>query len=143
MQQQVSVITLGISDLGRSRKFYAGGFGWKPVFENDEIAFYQMNGFVLGTWLWSKLAADMKAADRKVSGHAGAFALAHNVASEQEVRAVLRKLAEAGGRILREADAPPHGGFRGYVADPDDHAWEIAFNPAWKIDERGLVTFGT
>jgi uncharacterized protein len=43
---------------------------------------------------------------------------------------------------LRAADAPPHGGFRGYVADPDDHAWEIAFNPAWPISSDGRVTFG-
>lgn len=148
MQQQVSVITLGIGDLARSRKFYAGGFGWKPVFENDEIAFYQMNGFVLGTWLQARLSADMNApgsTDVDVSGlhRPGAFALAHNVESEQAVKAVIAKLAGAGGRILREGDAPLHGGFRGYVADPDDHAWEIAFNPAWKIDESGLVTFGT
>ena len=50
MQQQVAVITLGIADLGRSRRFYTNGFGWNPVFENDEVIFYQMNGFVLSTW---------------------------------------------------------------------------------------------
>jgi catechol 2,3-dioxygenase-like lactoylglutathione lyase family enzyme len=140
VQQQISVITLGISDLSRSKTFYGKGFGWKPVFENDEIAFYQMNGLVLGTWLQNKLAADMEV---PAFGRPGAFALAHNVSSQAEVTAVLDRLAEAGGRILRKADAPPHGGFRGYVADPDGHAWEIAFNPAWKIDERGLVTFAT
>ncbi len=74
MQQQISVITLGIADLARSKRFYVDGFG---------------------------------------------------------------------GRALCVADAPPHGGFRGYVADPDDHAWEIAFNPAWPIDAEGHVRFGT
>jgi catechol 2,3-dioxygenase-like lactoylglutathione lyase family enzyme len=150
MQQQISVITLGIGDLARSKKFYVGGFGWQPVFENDEIAFYQMNGLVLGTWLQHRLSADMNAPDTKVTDvdvsglhRPGAFALAHNVSSQEEVKAVIDKLAGAGGRILRQADAPAHGGFRGYVADPDDHAWEIAFNPAWKIDEQGLVTFAT
>ena len=59
MQQQISVITLGVADLDRSMRFYAEGFGWTPVFQNDEIAFYQMNGFVLGTWLQSELEADM------------------------------------------------------------------------------------
>jgi uncharacterized glyoxalase superfamily protein PhnB len=54
----------------------------------------------------------------------------------------MRRLADAGGRVLRPADAPPHGGFRGYVADPDGHAWEIAWNPAWTIDAHGHVTFG-
>ncbi|HMM15264.1 MAG TPA: VOC family protein, partial [Parvibaculum sp.] len=60
MQQQLSVITLGIADLARSRRFYCEGFGWAPVFGNEEIVFYQMNGFVLGTWLETSLAADMK-----------------------------------------------------------------------------------
>jgi catechol 2,3-dioxygenase-like lactoylglutathione lyase family enzyme len=139
MQQQISVITLGIADLGRSRRFYCDGFGWKPVFENDEIVFYQMNGLMLGTWLTSALAADMQ-----VQGlvRPGAFALAHNVATRDDVQPTLDRLARFGGRILRQADEPPHGGVRGYVADPDDHAWEIAWNPAWPISPEGYVTFG-
>lgn len=139
MQQQLSVITLGISDLVRSKRFYTEGFGWAPVFENEEIAFYQMNGFVLGTWIQSSLEADMR---RDGLSRPGAFALAHNVASQEDVQSVLDRLSLAGGRILRNGDAPPHGGFRGYVADPDDHAWEIAWNPVWRIDDQGLVTFG-
>ncbi len=94
-----------------------------------------MNGFVLGTLLQSRLEADMQ---RSGSFRPGAFALAHNVASAGEVHVVIERLALAGGRILRNGDAPPHGGFRGFVTDPDDHAWEIAWNPAWAIDERGL-----
>ena len=139
MQQQISVITLGIADLARSRAFYTGGFGWKPVFENEEIVFYQMNGFMLGTWLRSALETDIGGGPMARSG---AVALAHNVVDQDDVQVVIDGLAKAGGRILRNADAPPHGGFRGYVADPDEHVWEIAWNPAWKIDERGLVTFG-
>ncbi|WP_293677497.1 VOC family protein [uncultured Phenylobacterium sp.] len=139
MQQQIAVITLAISDLARSKRFYADGFGWAPVFENDEIAFYQMNGFVLGTWLQAGLEADMQ---RSGLSHPGAFALAHNVATQGEVQPLLDRLAGAGGKILRIGDAPAHGGFRGYVADPDDHAWEIAWNPSWAIDGDGHVTFG-
>ena len=139
MQQQVSVITLGVAELDRSKRFYMGGFGWTPVFQNADIVFYQMNGFVLGTWVQQALEDDMR---RTGLSRPGAFALAHNVASAQEVRIVLHRLAGAGGRVLRDGDAPPHGGFRGYVADPDDHAWEIAWNPAWTIDGNGLVTFG-
>ena len=139
MQQQISVITLGTADLARSRRFYVDGFGWTPVFENDEIVFYQMNGLVLGTFRLAALEADMGRAGLRAPG---AFALAHNVAGREEVEPAMRRLEAAGGRILRPADAPPHGGYRGYVADPDDHAWEIAWNPAWRIDPRGLVTFG-
>jgi uncharacterized protein len=137
MQQQLSVITLGIADLARSRRFYCDGFGWTPVLQNEEIVFYQMNGFVLGTWLTKALEEDMM----RPLVRPGAFALAHNVGAAEEVQAVLDRLSQYGGRMLRPADAPPHGGLRGYVADPDDHAWEIAWNPAWPISPEGYVRF--
>ena len=135
--QSISVVTLGISDLERSRRFYGGGFGWKPVFENEEVLFFQMNGLVLGLWLADKLAEDM----RRPPAAAGSIALAHNVRSAAEVTPLLARLADHGGTILRPGDAPEHGGFRGYVADPDGHAWEIAHNPAWPIDAEGHVKF--
>jgi uncharacterized protein len=137
MQQQMSVVTLGIADLARSKRFYVEGFGWKPVFENPEIVFYQMNGFVLGTWLTTKLEEDM----RRPLSRPGPFSLAHNVGSAAEAQAVIDRLAKFGGKMLRPADAPPHGGVRGYIADPDDHAWEIAWNPAWPISPEGYVRF--
>jgi len=139
MQPQISVVTLGIADLSRSRRFYGEGFGWTPVFENPEIVFYQMNGFVLGTFLKPSLEADM---GRSGLVAPGAYSLAHNVAHQEDVAPLMDRLAQAGGTIIRPADAPAHGGFRGYVADPDDHAWEIAWNPAWPIDAYGHVTFG-
>jgi catechol 2,3-dioxygenase-like lactoylglutathione lyase family enzyme len=138
MQQQMSVITLGIDDLTRSKRFYADGFGWTPVWENEEVVFYQMNGFVLGTWLKTALAKDSR---RPVANASGDIALAHNVASEDVVAPLMNQLAQAGGKILREAEAPPQGGINGYVADPDGHAWEIAFNPAWPISLEGYVSF--
>ncbi|WP_417685278.1 VOC family protein [Roseibium sp.] len=139
MKQQISVITLGIADLARSKRFYQTGFGWQAVFENDEIAFYQMNGLVLGTFLKDALAEDMS---RTPGNSPGAYALAHNVADKEMVVPLMEDLIRAGGRLLRTADAPLHGGFRGYVEDPDGHAWEIAWNPAWSIDDDGRVTFG-
>ena len=138
MQQQISVITLAIADLARSRRFYAEGFGWQPVFENPEIVFYQMNGLMLGTWLTKSLEEDM----RRNLVRPGAFSIAHNVPTKEEVQPVIDRLARFGGKVLRPADAPPHGGFRGYITDPDDHAWEIAWNPAWPISPEGYVTWG-
>jgi predicted lactoylglutathione lyase len=138
MQQHISVVTLGVEELARSKRFYGLGFGWSPVFENEEIVFYQMNGFVLGTFLLSALETDMQRSDLCAPG---AFALAHNVARKGDVEPLIDRLARAGGTVLRAADAPPHGSYRGYVADPDDHAWEIAWNPAWAIDDEGHVTF--
>jgi uncharacterized protein len=136
MQPQMSLITLGIADVQRSRRFYGQGFGWKSVLEMPDITFYQLNGFVFATWLKTNLEADMKRGNAQL----GAFALAHNVRTKDEVAPTMAQLLKHGGRLLREADAPPHGGFRGYVADPDDHAWEIAWNPAWPISPEGYVT---
>ena len=138
MQQQISVITLGVTDLARSRRFYGDGFGWIPAFENDEIIFYQMNGFVFATFAKSALEKDM---GRFRLQSPGAFALAHNVPDKAAVEPLIGQLLDAGGHLVRAADAPPHGGFRGYVADPDDHTWEIAWNPDWPIDEQGHVQF--
>jgi len=139
MQQQISVITLGVDDIGRSRRFYVDGFGWSPVFETDEIIFYQMNGLMLGTWIRQALDGDMNETERSGSS---SYALAHNVAEQQQVAPLIEQLVAAGGTLMSAASAPPHGGFRGYVADPDGHPWEIAWNPAWTIDDDGHVTFG-
>lgn len=139
MKPAVSVITLGTTDRARSRRFYSEGFGWAPVYESDAIDFYQLNGVVLGLFLTPLLEEDMNRTGLRTPG---AFALAHNVATESEVEPLIERLAAAGGRIIRPADHPPHGGLRGYVTDPDDNAWEIAWNPGFAMDEAGNVTFG-
>ena len=137
--QHVSVITLGVGDLARSARFYREGLGWTSVFENEQIIFYQLEGLVLGTFLKEALEADMQ---RPGSTQPCAFSLAQNVRSREEVKPLVDKLVAAGGRLLRAPDEPPHGGLRGYVADPDDHAWEIAWIPGFTIDDKGRATFG-
>jgi catechol 2,3-dioxygenase-like lactoylglutathione lyase family enzyme len=137
-QPYVSIVTLSCGDAARSRRFYGEGFGWQPVFEADEIAFYQLNGLLLGLYRTADFAGDMAVDAVKPSG---GFALAHNVRSEAEVAPLIDRLVASGGTIVRPADAPPHGGLRGYVTDPDGHAWEIAWNPAWPIDAEGHVRF--
>ncbi|MEN3974003.1 VOC family protein [Emcibacter sp. SYSU 3D8] len=139
MQHQISVITLGVADLARSRRFYGDGFGWTPVFENPEIVFYQMNGLMLGTWLAGALADDL---GRPVAAAPGLVSLAHNVPAQTDVAPVIERLCASGGTLVMAPSAPPHGGFRGYVADPDGHAWEIAWNPDWPISPEGHVRFG-
>lgn len=138
MQQQMSLITLGVEDIPRAKAFYENGFGWKPAFEMDHISFYQLNGFVFGLWGKTDLEGDMQ---RPASG-TGAFALAHNVSSREEVDAVIAHLLGRGATLLRAPDEPPHGGYRGYVADPDGNAWEIAWNASWPISPEGYVSFG-
>jgi len=135
--QQLSLITLSIHDIARSRRFYGEGFGWTPVYESEEVLFYQMKGMVLGLWLAPEMVADLGRPD----GESNGFALAHNVASREEVDVLIARLVEHGGTLMREAGAPAYGGWRGYVADPDSHAWEIAWNPAWTLDPERGVTF--
>jgi uncharacterized glyoxalase superfamily protein PhnB len=138
VQQQIACITLGIADVGPTRAFYAEGFGWQPVFANDEILFFQMNGLMLGLWQKDAMADDMN----RPAAAPGSIALAHNVAAPAEVDALVAHLMDCGATLLREPSDPPHGGRRGVIADPDGHAWEIAFNPAWPIDGEGRVSFG-
>jgi uncharacterized protein len=138
MQQQLGVVTVGVADLVRSRNFYTAGFGWVPVFENPEIIFYQMHGLMFGTFHKAAMQDEMC---RASLASPGALILTHIVAQKDAVQVTIDRLAAAGGRILRNADEPPYGGFRGYVADPDDHSWEIAWNAAWPTDARGSVTF--
>lgn len=97
-----------------------------------------MNGLVLALWLSEPMVADLGRPD----GVSNGFALAHNVATADEVDRLAARLADHGGAILRPPAEPPHGGWRAYVADPDHHAWEIAWNPAWRVDDEGHVTFG-
>jgi predicted enzyme related to lactoylglutathione lyase len=138
MKQQVAIITLGINDLDRSKKFYTEGFGWVPLVEDEETVMYQMNGFVLSTWIQSALEADIT---RSNLPRGAALTLAHNVETANQVQETLDRLVLSGGTILRKADAPIHGGIRGYIADPDEHIWEIIWNPVWKVNEKGFVTF--
>lgn len=137
-QPRVSVITLASADLARARRFYGDGFGWQPVFEADQILFYQLNGLLLGLYRREDFAVDM--AVERVAG-SGGFALSHNVRTEAEVVPLMEALIAAGGALRRAADAPAHGGLRGYVDDPDGHPWEIAFNPGFPLAEDGSITF--
>ena len=136
--QQIACVTLGIADVARSRNFYAGAFGWEPVFANPEILFFQMNGLMLGLWQKDAMAADMN----RPAAAPGSVALAHNVSAPGDVDALVDRLVAAGASLLTPPSGPPHGGRRAVVTDPDGHAWEIAFNPAWPIDSDGRVTFG-
>ena len=136
--QSVSVITLPVSDMTRSQRFYEEGFGWVPCFDGGEIRFYQMNGLVLALWRAEALAQD---AELPKLSTPGGMALAHNVHERAEVDEVVARLQRAGGEITRSPDEPPHGGYRGYVRDPDGHLWEIAYNPDWQMDSAGFTRF--
>lgn len=137
MKARISVITLGVSDLPRSRRFYCEGLGWKASSTSSEhIVFIDMGGIVLGLYPRDLLAAD---ATLSPGSGFGGVTLAQNVGSKAEVDAALRVAVEAGATLLKPAADTFWGGYSGYFADPDCHPWEVAYNPFWGLDEAGSV----
>ena len=134
MEQRVSLITLGVADTARSRAFYEA-LGWKAAFENEEVVFFQLNGIVLGLFRRDSFDLDMK----RDNDGTGRIALAYNVRDRSEVDPALDRAGSAGGSLLKRAEEAPWGGYSGYFADPDGHAWEVAHNPAWTISAAGHV----
>lgn len=139
MEQRLSVITLGVKDLAVSRRFYVDGLGWKPVCEDNEILFFQTGGIVFALFLRDKLAADFRG-DPASLGRAP-MSLGYNVRAKPEVDELIERAAAAGAKILKTAQETSWGGYSGYLADPDDFAWEIAWNPAWQISPDGSIQF--
>jgi predicted lactoylglutathione lyase len=137
MEQRISVVTLGVKDLAVSKRFYADGLGWKPVFENKEIVLFQTGGMVFALFLRDKLAEDFQV-DPATFGRA-AVALAYNVRAKNEVDQLINKASATGATILKPAREASWGGYSGYFADPDGFAWEVAWNPGWRLAPDGSV----
>jgi len=127
VQQRISLVTLGVRDLPRARRFYEA-LGWDDAVQpDDEVAFFQAGGMAFGLWT-------------ALGGHgAPGIELAHNVRSAQEVEAVLAEARAAGATIVRQAALQPWGGTSGAFADLDGYVWEIAHNPGWEIAEDGSI----
>lgn len=137
MDQRVSLVTLGVSDLGRSRRFYEDGLGWRPATVLDEVVFYQLGGMVLGLYGRDALAKDAHMSSQG-SGFGG-IALAYNTRGRDEVDAAMAEAEAAGATVLKPAEDAFWGGYSGYFADPDGHVWEVAWNPFWTIADDGSI----
>jgi catechol 2,3-dioxygenase-like lactoylglutathione lyase family enzyme len=136
VEQRVSLITLGVSDLARARAFYQA-LGWRGQ-ETEETVFFQAGGAVLVLWGREKLAAD-SGVEAGVAGGFGGIVLAHNVRSETEVHEILAAAAAAGGVVTRPPAPTFYGGYAGCFADPDGHLWEIACNPGLPLADDGSL----
>ncbi len=137
MEQRLSVITLGVADLERSRRFYEDGLGWRRGNTQKEIVFFQAGGLVLALYPLADLAKDT-CLDEDGLGFGG-ITLAYNVRQREDVDAVLAEARAAGALILKPAEDAFWGGYSGYFADPDGHPWEVAWNPHWTMDPDGAV----
>jgi predicted lactoylglutathione lyase len=139
MRQRVSLITLGVADLGRARAFYEA-LGWETgAGDDDDVVFFQAGEMVLGLWDRERLAEDSGARD---SGGWGGVALALNFNSREEVDAAFEQARDAGATVAREPAETFWGGYSGVFADPDGHPWEIAHNPRWTVTEDGGTRLG-
>jgi catechol 2,3-dioxygenase-like lactoylglutathione lyase family enzyme len=140
VEQRVSLITLGVRDLARARRFYEA-LGWTSgAAPADDVVFFQTGGSILALWDRGSLAEDSGVED---GGGWGGVALAHNLGSPEEVDRVMAEAAAAGAIITHPAGRTFWGGYSGVFVDPDGHPWEVAHNPGWTLKEDGSVSLGS
>lgn len=140
MEPRVTLITLGVADLRRSVGFYRDGLGFPTTYKDGEpVAFFNTAGTRLSIYPLHDLAADIGPGIPPVRGGFGGITLAHNVRTKDEVAPLLELARQAGGRIVKPAQEASWGGHSGYFADPDDHYWEVAWNPFLPLDKDGFM----
>jgi catechol 2,3-dioxygenase-like lactoylglutathione lyase family enzyme len=138
MEQRISLVTLGVTDVERARAFYEA-LGWIGQSPDGEVVFFQAGGMILALWDRAKLAEDSGTAD---GGGWGGVTLAYNVSSPEEVDQVMAEARSAGATIGRDGATTFWGGYSGIFIDPDGHPWEVAHNPGWSIAADGSVRLG-
>lgn len=137
MEQRLSLVTLGVSDVARARAFYEA-LGWTTgAGPDDDVVFFQAGCMIVALWGRAELAEDSVVED---GGGWGGVTLAHNVRSPDEVDAVLAEAEQAGATIARRGAETFWGGYSGVFVDPDGHPWEVAHNPHWKLADDGSVS---
>jgi uncharacterized protein len=136
MEQRISIITLGVSDLKKARAFY-DALGWKVASEDqvEEIVAYDLQNMTLALYPLSKLAEDTKIPVER-SGYS-TITIAYNVNSETEVNETLEEVQKAGGKLIKTAEKVFWGGYSGYFSDPDGNLWEVAYNPFAPLGPKG------
>ena len=137
MEQRISLVTLGVTDLRRSREFYEG-LGWRGQ-EIEETVFFQAGPMAVVLWHQDKLANDAGRPPRLTDEFRG-MTLAQNVRSRSEVDAVIAQAEAAGATVTRSPAETFYGGYAGYFTDPDGHAWEVAHNPGFILEPDGALT---
>ncbi|MCU7828845.1 MAG: VOC family protein [Candidatus Thiodiazotropha sp. (ex Myrtea sp. 'scaly one' KF741663)] len=131
MNPRISMITLGVTDLERSIRFYRDGLGFPQMESPPSVAFFTLSGSWLGLYGYEALAEDATLSSQG-SGFRG-FSLAHNVSSEAEVETTLTEAVAAGATLVKPGQKVFWGGYSGYFQDPDGYLWEVAHNPFFWI----------
>jgi catechol 2,3-dioxygenase-like lactoylglutathione lyase family enzyme len=140
VEQRLSLVTLGVRDLARARRFYEA-LGWTSgAAPADDVVFFQAGCMIVALWGREQLAEDTVAED---GGGWGGITLAYNARSPAEVDAVLAEAGTAGGQIARPGAETFWGGYSGVFVDPEGHPWEVAHNPNWTVREDGAVSLSS
>lgn len=138
MEQRITMVTLGVDDISATRRFFEDGLGWKAAgFDSEEIVFYDTGETILGIYGRTALADDAGVAADPFGFPA--TALAWNGRTKAEVDAAFAKAVAAGGEAIKEPQDVFWGGYSGYVGIPGGHLMEIAYNPAFLLDESGKM----
>ena len=138
MEQRLTIITLGVSDINVASDFYENKLGWKRHGSSmGDIVFFMLNGIQLAIYPRTELAKDATV-PAKGEGFKG-FTLAHNVRSEKEVDELIATLKNKGVKVVKEPQKAEWGGYSSYISDPEGNLWEIAFNPYMNLDKAGNV----
>ncbi len=125
MEPRISLLTLGVSDLSKSKKFYEA-LGFKTTWSEDKgVIFFKTNGTVLSLFPFSELCKDIGSGEFEKKF--GGITIAHNTREKHEVDEIFKIVTEAGGRIVKTPQDAFWGGYSGYFADPDGHIWEVAW----------------
>jgi len=140
MEPRVSIISLGVSDLERSYRFYAEGLGFPTSYTPDKgIVFFQTSGTCLALYPLEKLAEDISPDLSSTRAPFSGIALAHNTKTKAEVDETLKLAERAGGKIVKQAQDVFWGGYSGYFSDPDGYFWEVAYAEFWQFKEDGSL----
>lgn len=139
MEPRISLITLGVSDLERSLRFYRDGLGLPTTWTPDKgVIFLQTSGTRLALYPLHDLAKDALIDPLAHRGEWTGIALAHNVRVKEDVDAVLAAAAAAGGKVQKPAQDAFWGGYSGYFTDPDGYLWEVAWG-AFPFNDDGSL----
>ena len=136
MEPRISIITLAVNDIQRSRSFYTQMGFTTDAKADEDMVFLKTNGTILALYPQSKMAEELPGEPIQRGGSPG-FTLAHNVPEKDSVDHILVSAKTAGGRIVKPAAATFWGGYSGYFTDPDGFYWEVAWAPFFEYDERG------
>jgi catechol 2,3-dioxygenase-like lactoylglutathione lyase family enzyme len=137
MEPRISIVTLGTADMARACTFWEAMGLTRKAKSTPSMAFFQLNGLVLGLYPFDKLAKDCHLPG---GPPAGAVTIAYNARDEADVDAILAQAVAAGATLHVPAHKAFWGGYSGYFLDPDGHPWEVAYNPFCPLNEDGTVT---